>query len=93
MAEKEKRLTLQNVLKQVVAKLIRRHPHIFGEKHLMTSQEVLQQWDEIKQSEKKKYRKSALDGIPKNLPALARAQKIAKKIKGTQFTLRKEKVF
>jgi tetrapyrrole methylase family protein / MazG family protein len=51
LAEKEKRFTLQDALKHVVAKLVRRHPHIFGEVKLKTSEEVLKQWNEIKQNE------------------------------------------
>lgn len=57
----------------VAAKLVRRHPHIFGEINLKTSEEVLKQWEEIKQTEKKeKSRESDLDGIPKDLPSLLR---------------------
>ena len=90
LAEKEKRFTLQDALKHVVAKLIRRHPHIFGGEQLKTSEEVLKQWDVIKQSEKKGHRQSALDGIPKDLPALAKAQKFAKKLAKKQFVLQKK---
>jgi MazG family protein len=89
LAEKEHRFTLQDALKHVVAKLVHRHPHIFGEGHLKTSEEVLKQWDEIKQKEKEGKRTSALDGIPKDLPALAKAQKMAKKLKGKPFVLQK----
>lgn len=86
LAEKEQRFTLEDVLKHIVAKLIRRHPHIFGEGSLKTSEEVLRQWEQIKQLEKKgETRHSALDGIPKDLPALARAQKVAKKLAGKSF--------
>lgn len=86
LAEKEGRFTLQDALKHIVAKLIRRHPHIFGEGQLETSEEVLKQWEQIKKSEKKGVRHSALDGIPKDLPALARAQKMVKKLKKLHFT-------
>lgn len=85
LAEKEKRFTLQDALKHIVAKLIRRHPHIFEEGHLKTSEEVLKQWDQIKKKEKGEERKSALDGIPKDLPALAKAQKFAQKFAGHHF--------
>ena len=85
ITEKEQRFTLQDVLKHVVAKLVRRHPHIFGEVRLKTSEEVLKQWEQIKHSEKKGQRQSALDGIPKDLPALARAQKVAKKLANKHF--------
>ncbi len=91
LAQKEGRFTLQDALTHVVAKLVRRHPHIFGEVKLKTSQEVLRQWDEIKQIEKKEERKSALDGIPKDLPALARAQKMIKKLVNKHFVSQKSK--
>lgn len=89
LAEKEKRFNLQDVLKHIVAKLIRRHPHIFGEGQLKTSEEVLKQWEKIKQVEKKGRPHSALDGIPVELPALARAQKVAKRIASKHFVPKK----
>jgi tetrapyrrole methylase family protein/MazG family protein len=91
LAEKEGRFTLEDALRHIVAKLIRRHPHIFGEGRLKTSEEVLKQWDQIKQVEKKGQRHSVLDGIPKDLPALARAQKVAKKFAKLHFTPQAEK--
>ncbi len=94
LAEKENRFTLKDVLKHIVAKLVRRHPHIFGEGHLKTSEEVLTQWEFIKKSEKKEQpRHSALDGIPKDLPALARAQKVAKKLGKESFNSEKKNDF
>lgn len=85
LAEKEGRFTLKDALKHIAAKLIRRHPHVFGEGQLENSEEVLKQWEQIKQTEKKDERHSALDGIPKDLPALARAHKVAKKLKKLNF--------
>jgi tetrapyrrole methylase family protein / MazG family protein len=91
IAEKEGRFTLKDVLRHVVAKLVRRHPHIFGEKKLKTSEEVLRQWEIIKQAEKRDHpRHSTLDGIPKDLPTLARAQKVAKKLSSKQFVSEKK---
>lgn len=81
LAEKEGRFTLEDAVCHIHAKLVRRHPHVFGEANVKNSEEVLVQWDKIKEGEKKeKARPSALDGIPKDLPALARAQKMAKKL-------------
>jgi XTP/dITP diphosphohydrolase len=63
-------------------KLIRRHPHVFGEATARTAQAVWAQWDRIKQKEKsgtRHARTSALDGIPRHLPALLRAEKLIKK--------------
>jgi tetrapyrrole methylase family protein/MazG family protein len=78
MAEEESRFTLKDVANHVADKLIHRHPHVFGENRLPDSQAVLQQWDQIKRGEKQE-RQSALDGVPKALPGLARAQKIQAK--------------
>ncbi|MBS4165267.1 Nucleoside triphosphate pyrophosphohydrolase [Neochlamydia sp. AcF65] len=87
IAEKEKRFTFGAVLNELNEKLVRRHPHVFGEgKKINTSQELSQQWEEIKKREKgKDTRKSALDGISKGLPALSRAQKVLKKIKNSGY--------
>lgn len=86
LAEKEGRCNVTDVLKGIDDKLIRRHPHVFGEIKIDNSDAVVKQWGEIKQQEKgKTHRKSALDGIPKDLPSLARAQKVHKKISSAKF--------
>lgn len=86
LAEKEKRCSLNEVLKKLKDKLIRRHPHVFGDVKINSFDEFYTQWDSIKQQEKgKEHRKSALDSIPKGLPALAKAQKMHKKIHKTSF--------
>lgn len=82
VAEKENRFSLKNVLEKICEKLIFRHPHVFGDKKVKTADEALKNWEESKKKEKPD-RESILDGIPKGLPALARALKIAKKIKKT----------
>ena len=67
---------------RIVEKLIRRHPHVFGDSKAKTVDAVWAQWEQIKKAEKKgtKHdRPSALDGIPKHLPALLRAEKLVKK--------------
>ena len=75
MAAEENRFTLEDVAGVIADKLIHRHPHVFGETRLPDSEAVLNQWDCIKRVEKIN-RVSALDGVPKTLPALARAQKV-----------------
>ena len=70
------------VARHIVDKLIRRHPHVFGDAKARTVDAVWTQWEQIKKSEKqgtRHERPSALDGIPKHLPALLRAEKLAKK--------------
>lgn len=85
LAEKEKCSTLQNIVGKLNEKLIYRHPHIFGDsdnENPATAEAVLEQWDILKAAEKgKDSRKSVLDGIPKALPALARAQKVFGRMK------------
>ena len=75
MAEEEGRFDLQDVIDEVVDKLIRRHPHVFGETHVESSDEVLRNWDAIKKEEKTE-RKHILDGVSQGLPALLRAYKV-----------------
>ena len=70
------------VARHIADKLIRRHPHVFGDSKAKTVDAVWAQWERIKKAEKqgtKHDRPSALDGIPKHLPALLRAEKLVKK--------------
>ena len=72
----------EKVCRHLVDKLIRRHPHVFGESKAKTVDAVWAQWEQIKKAEKhgtRHERPSALDGIPKHLPALLRAEKLIKK--------------
>jgi MazG family protein len=74
----EGRFDVIEVVEGITAKMIRRHPHVFGDVQLGTAQEVKAHWEQAKALEKQS-RTSALDGIPVDLPALARANRIAKK--------------
>ncbi len=70
------------VCRTLVDKLLRRHPHVFGNLKAAGVDEVLANWETIKRAEKrgtKHERPSALDGIPRHLPALLRAEKLVKK--------------
>jgi uncharacterized protein YabN with tetrapyrrole methylase and pyrophosphatase domain len=70
------------VARRITEKLIRRHPHVFGNTKVKDVDEVWANWEKIKRAEKdgtKHARASALDGIPKHLPALMRAEKLVKK--------------
>jgi XTP/dITP diphosphohydrolase len=71
-----------DVARNISEKLLRRHPHVFGDSNAKTVDEVWAQWDKIKKSEKsgtKHERPSVFDGIPKQLPALMYAEKLIKK--------------
>ena len=78
IASEEGDYDIENVARELNEKLIHRHPHIFGNDHADTPEEVLKKWDELKQEEKKE-RKSQMDGIPKTFPALMACQKISKR--------------
>ncbi len=72
----------EKMTRHLVEKLIRRHPHVFGKTKVKDINEVWANWEQIKKAEKhgtRHARKSALDGIPKHLPALMRAEKLVKK--------------
>lgn len=72
----------EEVARHIVEKLLRRHPHVFGEAQVASVDAVWAQWEKIKNAEKagtRHERPSVLDGIPKHLPALLRAEKVVKK--------------
>lgn len=79
MAEKEGRFNIDQVAGKQAEKLIRRHPHVFGDTEVADSDEVLRNWDKIKKSEKPEHKKSILEGVPKALPSLTRAHTISKR--------------
>lgn len=78
MAQEAGRFDLQDVIDEVVDKLIRRHPHVFGDTHVEGSDDVLRNWEAIKKQEKQE-RKHVLDGVSQGLPALLRAYKLQSK--------------
>lgn len=78
MAQEADRFDMQDVIDTVVDKLIRRHPHVFGETQVESSAQVLVNWDAIKKQEKQE-RTHVLDGIAQGLPGLLRAYKLQSK--------------
>jgi len=85
LAEKEKKASISEILNTINEKLIRRHPHVYGEAQIDNPDQVVEQWEKIK-SEEKPERKSKLDGIPKDLPSILRAQKVCKTFQKADFT-------
>ena len=82
LAKERGAFDFEKVTRHLVDKLIRRHPHVFGTTKVKDVDEVWANWEKIKHAEKKgthRERVSALDGIPKHLPALLRAEKLVKK--------------
>jgi MazG family protein len=83
MAREQGLFSIADSLDAINQKLIRRHPHVFGDALAETPEDVKLRWDEIKKREKagqgSPASKSALDGVPRSLPALMEAEKIGKK--------------
>ena len=83
LADAGGRFDLEAIAEEVAEKLVRRHPHVFGETKLGDSEAVLKQWDEIKRAERQSKgapaNASALDGVSAALPALMRAGKVQKR--------------
>lgn len=72
-----------DVVRAICEKLVRRHPHVFGEETVSGSEEVLRNWDAIKRREK--ANRPLLDGVPRSLPALLRATRIGEKVSRVGF--------
>ncbi|CAM3373280.1 nucleoside triphosphate pyrophosphohydrolase [Rhodothermus bifroesti] len=83
MAEQAGRFTLKEVILSETEKLIRRHPHVFGEVQVDSVQQVLANWEQIKLQEKQHA--SVLAGVPRHLPALLRAYRIQEKAAAVGF--------
>src|SRR6266576_6043494 len=82
LARERGAFSFENVARHITDKLVRRHPHVFGKLKVKDVDEVWANWEKIKHAEKhgtRHARPSALDGIPKHLPALLRAEKLMKK--------------
>ena len=77
IAADEGRFDLNDVVAGLTRKMIERHPHVFGDTSVASAGEVAQHWDRIKQQEKQ--RESIFDGLPADLPALARAARLSSK--------------
>ncbi len=78
LAQEEGLFTMQEVVEDICAKLIHRHPHVYGTTKVKDSKEVLVNWETLK-AEEKKERTKILDGVTRGMPALMRAYKIQKK--------------
>ena len=89
IAEEAGRFTLEEVARTETEKLVRRHPHVFGEAAAEDEAAVLKAWEEIKQTERAaaggEAPPSALDGVPSHLPALLRAERTQEKAAGVGF--------
>lgn len=87
MAEQKGDFTFDDVANAISDKLVRRHPHVFGEVDAKDAATVLRNWEQIKQTEhRKESRHSALDGVPATLPALLKAQRSQEKASRIGYT-------
>jgi tetrapyrrole methylase family protein/MazG family protein len=88
MASEQQLFRIEDALDAINQKLVRRHPHVFGEESAGSADEVLSIWGRVKDAEPKAERKKAtglLGGVPRALPALVEAQQIASKAAGVGF--------
>src|SRR5271166_2506934 len=86
MADEEGRFTIVDVIREIYEKMIRRHPHVFGEKQAKDAAEVLRNWEIIKKEERQakgaveeETAESVLDGVPRSLPALLEGYQLTRK--------------
>jgi tetrapyrrole methylase family protein/MazG family protein len=85
IAEETGTFTIQDVIQTLCDKLVRRHPHVFGDMEISDSSAQVENWERIKKAEKGTERPSALSGVPPQLPALLKAQKITEKASRVGF--------
>lgn len=85
IAKEEGTFDIAEVIETLSTKMIRRHPHVFGDVKVESAEQVVKNWDKIKQQEKGEKKQSILDGIPKSYPAMLRAFKQQKKAEKAGF--------
>ncbi len=81
MGSEKKLFDINDIINHVSEKLVDRHPHVFGDKKVLTSEEVVKSWESIKLTNSK----GVLKGVPKKLPALIKAYRIQQKVSGIGF--------
>ena len=88
VAAEQREFTIGQVMATATDKMVRRHPHVFGDSTASTAHEVLEQWEELKRKERNAEAPvpaSALDGVPRELPGLLRAQRLQDKASRVGF--------
>lgn len=85
IGEEEGLFSAQNVVENVTKKMIRRHPHVFGEKKLENIGPTMVNWDRLKQGEQRQQHEHLLDGVVKGLPSLLQAYKLQEKSANVGF--------
>lgn len=86
IGEEQGHFSTTEMIDSLSEKLIRRHPHIYGDMQLATADEVTANWEQIKMREKKdEKKKSVLSGVPQSMPALIKAQRMQEKVSSVGF--------
>lgn len=85
IAEESGDFNIEDIINTLCDKLIRRHPHVFGDLEIKDSNAQVENWEQIKKLEKGDERPSALSGVPADLPALMKAHKISEKASRVGF--------
>jgi tetrapyrrole methylase family protein/MazG family protein/ATP diphosphatase len=83
LARREGAFAIDDVVEGIVDKLVRRHPHVFGDLSAKDADEVLRNWEKLKAQEK--GQRGVLGGVPRSMPALTRAQRIGEKVSRVGF--------
>lgn len=86
MAEEKGEFSISDVITQITEKMIRRHPHVFGDKKVKDVAEIKANWEDIKKNvENKEEHRQFFDHVPRSLPSLRRAQKVTEKASRVGF--------
>ncbi len=85
IASEKDEFDITDVINHLAEKMIRRHPHIYGDVSVENEEQVKQNWEKIKLLEGSTKNKSVLEGVPSSLPALIKAYRIQEKVKGVGF--------
>lgn len=84
LAKERNKFDISDVINSISEKIVRRHPHVFGDVKVNSTAEVFENWDKIKKEENKTKKKKLID-VPESLPALQRAHKIGEKTEKVEF--------
>ena len=89
IAQEEKSFDIDDVITAIYNKLVRRHPHVFGDVEAKDAEHVLVNWEKLKNEERKAENKSVLAGVPQSLPALLKASRLTEKAARVGFDWRR----
>jgi len=85
VAKENGRFNFADIIQRIAEKMVRRHPHVFGDAKVKNSQDVLVNWEKIKQKEKENNTHSILEGVPRHLPSLLAAHRLQTKVARVGF--------